>query len=152
MAVPSIPDPLPALIQLVKDAGTVAGQRVGKTERDAQGRYIDSARRPNCQIRFDPAGTLGPGSVTVDLRIQIVRVEVQSRANDWDTAWYLNNQVRDVFLPPPQIVEGLYGTFGDVVLFGTREDMPPRESPDVRNVPRVLVSYLIYCHRAGITP
>jgi hypothetical protein len=147
MAVPTIPYLLPVLVKLIQQADTDAGDNVGANQRDAQGRQINLPRIPNVVVRYDPAGTLGPGAFQVDTRLDIARVQIECRAVDYPSAWYLNNQVRDVFLPPEEVAEGYYGTVDGVTMFGTRLDMPAREDTDDRNISRVVCSYLLYYHR-----
>lgn len=152
MAEPTIPYLPPVLVKLVQGAATDAGTRVGATMRDAQGHLISEPRIPSVLLDYDPAGALAAGgSDPIDQRIELGRVHTECRAKTEELAWRLNNQVRDVFLPPEQIVEGYYGTIDGISIFGTRLDMPPRQDRDSRNTIRVLCSYLLYYHRADLT-
>lgn len=153
MAEPTIPYLPPVLVKLIKEAGTDAESRVGSNMRDAQGHITNIPRIPSVMVDYDPAGALAAGqSDPIDQRIELGRVYTECRARNEELAWRLHNQVRDVFLPPAQIVEGYYGTVDAITIFGTRMDMPPRKDLDARNVSRVVCSYLLYYHRETLPP
>lgn len=132
-----MPDILLASIALVRRSQTAAGERA----------YSKLPRAPSWPlVLLEHDGS----RQTVDTHVEEARIVTTCEGrNDFD-ARRLAYQIRDVFLPPPQQVEGFHGDvsyfepdgterechFGGVVL-----ESGPRPAPDAAN--RIITAYLV---------
>lgn len=127
-----------ATVQLLKNGGTRAGVRV----------YPDDLPRTPSW----PAVTvIHEGSrQTVDIRIEEARIGVQAYGRTQAEARRVSYEVRDVILPPLNIVEGVHGEvlytdeegFERRIMFsGATLESGPRVTQDMEN--RIITYYLI---------
>lgn len=103
---------------------------------------------PNVVVEHD-----GGFGIDADLRMEQARIVIEARAMTREAATSMAYEVRDVILPPANIVEGVHttveyedGVSGQTRIIhfsGARFDALPRFSPDNRDTPRVIASYMI---------
>lgn len=125
-------------VALIKNGATSAGVRV----------YPDDLPRTPS---WPSITVLHEGSrQTVDIRIEEARIGIQTYGRTQAEARKVSYQVRDIILPPPNIVEGVHGPvvyvdeegFERQIMFsGAVLESGPRVAPDTDN--RIISYYLI---------
>jgi hypothetical protein len=132
-----LPAILPPTVQLIKDANTSAGRRVYENDPPAR-----ITRFPICWLEHEGGvppmeGTSGP----IDNRVDEARIVVNCLAHTNGEAMKLQLEIRDVILPPANIVWGVVRVVGDVQFSGAILETGPRTAAGDRS--RVIATYLI---------